>query len=293
MKMFIDIHVHTRRVPCFPRNNQRAYASPEMLIEQYNLLDIRKGVLLPGVNPECMYGVQAVEDIIEIANEYDPRFIPFCNIDPRAMTNSPDAPLDEMMMHYKELGCKGIGEVCANFPFNHPLMKNLFSCAEKVGLPLIFHVAPALGSYYGIFDEINFPFLEKSLQQFPELIFLGHSQAFWAEIAPLNDPEERKGYPKGNVTEPGRVVELMRTYSNLHGDLSANSGYNAISRDPEFGVEFLDEFQDRLYFGTDICAPNTPTPLVDHLLSLKEEKKISRRVFDKIARENAVKLLKL
>jgi hypothetical protein len=47
------------------------------------------------------------------------------------------------------------------------------------------------------------------------------------------------------------------------------------------------------YFLEQICAPTTPTPLVDLLLKLKEEGKISETVFNKIARENAIKLLKL
>ena len=54
---------------------------------------------------------------------------------------------------------------------------------------------------------------------------------------------------------------------------------------------FLNEFQDRLYFGTDICAPDTPTPLVDSLLKLKSEGRISDDVFRKVARDNAARLL--
>ncbi len=41
-------------------------------------------------------------------------------------------------------------------------------------------------------------------------------------------------------------MELLRKYPNLYADLSALSGANAILRDPEYGVKFLDEFQDRL-----------------------------------------------
>ena len=53
---------------------------------------------------------------------------------------------------------------------------------------------------------------------------------------------------------PKRLIEMMRAHPNLHGDLSAGSGHNALSRDPAFGVRFLNEFQDRLYFGTDIAT---------------------------------------
>jgi hypothetical protein len=53
--MFIDIHGHTRRAPGFERNGKPAYATPDQLIERHDELGIEKGVLLPGVNPECSY----------------------------------------------------------------------------------------------------------------------------------------------------------------------------------------------------------------------------------------------
>ena len=89
------------------------------------------------------------------------------------------------------------------------------------------------------------------------------------------------------------MPRLFRQYPNLYGDLSAGSGCNALKRDPEYAVKFLDEFQDRLLFGTDICAPDTPTPLVDFLLDLRQSGRISEAVFQKVARENAIRLLKL
>jgi len=112
-------------------------------------------------------------------------------------------------------------------------------------------------------------------------------------MAPLRTPDERGGYPKHPVHEEGAVPKLFRRYGNLHGDLSAGSGCNALTRDPEYAVRFLNEFQDRLFFGTDICAPDTPTPLVDFLLGLRNSGMISETVFQKVARENAIRLLGL
>ena len=68
---------------------------------------------------------------------------------------------------------------------------------------------------------------------------------------------------------------------------------NALQRDPDYAVRFLTEFQDRLLFGTDICAPDTPTPLVDFLLGLRQSGALGEAVFQKVARENAVRLLRL
>ena len=291
--MFIDIHVHVRKIPGPPRDGKQAYATPEQLLKRYDEIGVKKAVLLPGTNPECAYGLQSNEEVIEIAEKYPDRFIPFCNVDPRAMTNSPDAPLGEMLGYYKDMGCKGIGEVCANLPFLHPLVQNLFKHVEEVGFPLIFHIAPQIGGTYGLYDDPGLPQLERCLQIFPKLRFLGHSQPFWAEIGKLETPADRYEYPKYPIKEEGVVPKLMRRYLNLYGDLSAYSGYNALARDPDYAVRFLDEFQDRLLFGTDICAPDTPTPLVDFLLDLRESGKISEEVFWKIARQNAVELLGL
>ena len=291
--MFIDIHVHTRMYKPPMRGGKQAYTMPDELIVRYDEIGVEQAVLLPGVNPECAYAPQSNEEIIAIAEKYKGRFIPFCNIDPRAMTNAPTAPLGDLMEHYKDKGCKGIGEICANLPFLDPMVQNLFKHAEQVGLPITFHIAPYIGGYYGLYDEPGLPQLQQSLARFPNLKFFGHSQAFWAEIGKLEKPADRCGYPKYPVREEGVVPKLMRDYPNLYGDLSAGSGHNALARDPDYAVEFLNEFQDRLMFGTDICAPDTPTPLVDFLIGLRDSGKISETVFNKIAKENAIKVLKL
>ena len=90
---------------------------------------------------------------------------------------------------------------------------------------------------------------------------------------------------------PVRVVELLRKYPNLCCDLSAGSGENAIRRDPEFGYAFLEEFQDRLYFGTDICAPHNEMGLSKYLDEAVTQGHISQIAYEKICRENALRLL--
>ena len=295
--MFIDIHVHTRRRPGPPRSDgQPHYCTPEQLIERYDEVGIQSAVILPDVGSECTAVVQSNEEVLEICERWPDRFIPFCNVDPRWRTNSPDAPLDELLGYYKEQGCRGVGEVTANLPFNHPMVENLFAHCQVLGLPLTFHVAPRMGGCYGLYDEPGLPLLEGALRKFPSLVFLGHSGDFWKEIAHLDTPEKRASRPTGPVEQEGRVPRLMRAYPNLHGDLSAGSGYTAVTRDPEFGVGFLNEFQDRLYFGTDICAPSTRyqrTRLVGFLEEMRDEGRISEECFDKISHRNAVRLLGL
>jgi predicted TIM-barrel fold metal-dependent hydrolase len=295
--MFIDIHVHLRRRPGFPREwDGQSYPSPQQLIEVYDRSRVSCAVIMPAASPECCHTPQSLENVLDICAEFPGRFVPFCNCDPRFLKNSPDAPLDGFLAYYKERGCKGVGEVTANLPFDDPMVENLFAACQKVGLPLTFHVGPQIGGCYGLVDEPGLPKLEAALGKFPDLVFLGHSQPFWAEIGPLPDPEARRGYPQGAVKEPGRVVELMREHPNLHGDLSANSGFNAVSRDEEFGARFLEEFQDRLYFGTDMTSPSgqqSRLELADYLERLRAEDKISAACFEKVAHGNAERLLGL
>ena len=291
--MFIDVHGHTRRIPGLSRRSKQAFATPEQLIEVYDKVGIERAVLMPGVSPECSYVPQSNEEIIEIAKQHPGRFIPYCNVDPRAMTNSVDAPLGDMLRFYRDQGCKGVGEVTANLPFFDPMVQNLFKHVEEVGLPLTFHIASRIGGIYGLYDDPGLPQLEKCLQRFPKLKFFGHSPSFWAEIGRLETVGDRGSNPLYPIKEEGAVPKLMRKYPNLYGDLSANSGSNALKRDPDYAIKFLDEFQDRLMFGTDICAPDTPTPLADFLLGLRDTKKITEQVFQKVARENAIRILGL
>ena len=73
----------------------------------------------------------------------------------------------------------------------------------------------------------------------------------------------------------------------------AGSGHNSVSRDPEFGYAFLEEFQDRLFFGTDVCDPRNETPLPGFLDSAVEQGHITREAYEKIGWRNAEALLQL
>jgi hypothetical protein len=85
----------------------------------------------------------------------------------------------------------------------------------------------------------------------------------------------------------------MRKYPNLHGDLSAGSGCNALMRDREYAAKFMTEFQDQLYFGTDICSTRNfdfARNYISFLLEMRDNGEITAEVFEKIARGNARKL---
>ncbi|MDD2707500.1 MAG: amidohydrolase family protein [Verrucomicrobiae bacterium] len=293
MAIFIDMHGHTRWFSGPERLRGGTYATPEQLMDMLKPHGVKRLVLLPGVNPECSYIPQGMGEMEAIAAKYPDFFIPFMNIDPRMVGNSADADLGHIMRYWKARGFKGIGEVCASLRFDEPRMENLFRHAEANELPLVFHLAPKPIGYYGIVDDLGLPGLEGALKKFPKLIFLGHSQPFWAEISGDLTEEIRNTYPKGKVAPGGAVVRLMRQYPNLYGDLSpaAGSGYNAVARDPDFGYKFLEEFQDRLFFASDICDPRNKLTLISFLNEAVEKSLISRQAYEKICYRNAERLL--
>ena len=296
--MFIDIHVHTSNWSDLPWGpGMQCPCTAEQLLAMYDAVGIAKAVLLPLVTPECNILTQSNEEILQVAGRYPGRFIPFCNLDPRLSVNSPTFDFGFVIEHYKGKGCKGIGEVTANLSFDDPRVTNLLDHAERHDLPVLFHVATRDGGMYGLVDDLGLPRFEKQLQSHPGLIFLAHSTSFWSHISADVSAENWGSYPKGPVVRGGRVPELLRRYRNLHGDLSAGSGYNAISRDPGFGYEFLDEFQDQLCFGTDVCQPKNRNDVLVWLKAFLEDGlangKMTKTAFEKITWQNAARVLKL
>lgn len=292
----IDIHVHTTPEKDMTRENGETYATPEELIDIYNSIGVERGVILPEIGPECASDTQTNREIRQITEKYPDRFSWFCNIDPRQGNNSPDTDFSRFLTHYKSRGARGIGEISANMYFDNPMMMNLFRHAEKCGMPVIFHIGAPGGGDYGICDDFGLPHLEKALTAFPKLRFIGHSQKFWSHLSGDITEKYWNGYPTGPVTQNGRIVLLMRKYTNLCCDLSAGSGYNAMTRDTEFSYAFLEEFSDRIFYGTDICAPNLNAPMLktaSFLDEAMENGKLSYEAYKKICRGNALSLLGL
>lgn len=297
--MFIDIHAHAYRkpVPFVVK-----FCSPDELLRRYDEAEIEMGCLLPIVSSE-IYLPQANEDILEMAEQHPDRFIPFCNIDPRALTNSSDAPLDRILRYYKDKGCRGVGEIMPNLPVMHPMVQNLFRHAEAVGLPVTFDGSDRVGGDFGLCDDRGLPQMEHTLLRFPNLTVFAHGPIFWSELGHLDTPAQRKPVfnlngdyvgappPSGPIREEGVVPKLFRRYPNLLGELS--DAFSMLNSDHDYGPKFLTEFQDRLFFGTDICFAEMPFKLRDLLLRWRAEQKITESVFRKIARENAVKFFGL
>lgn len=278
-----DIHIHT----CMQETPQPegAHATPaDKMLRYLQERETEQGIIM------CM-GESAHPDnqeCIEICSRF-PSFSWNCNFD----AENPETVFDRMA-RYKEMGAVGVGELCINERMDSPMLTAVFSAAERMEMPVLFHMSPRVGCSYGIVDDPGLPLLEKTLQRYPHLKLVGHSQPFWIEIsadAPADD-EGRLDRGSGPVRPGGRLVELFRTYPNLYGDLSAGSGFCAITRDEEFGLAFLEEFSDRLMFGTDTVDIESKwqVPLGQWLEEKYGQGKITRDTMEKICCRNAMRI---
>jgi predicted TIM-barrel fold metal-dependent hydrolase len=293
--VIIDIHTH---VGDFSRAAERTPVTVENLLARLDEEGIDRAVILPfGDAPEAMeppylFSAQAsIVSQIETSLRYPERLIPFGNVDPRMGGNAGKADFSWILDRFVAMGCVGIGEVTANLPADDPRVINLFRQCGAYGLPVTIDTTGPGEGRYGLIDDPGSPRMARLLEAAPETIVLGHGPGFWAEISA--DVSVKTGYPTGPVTPEGSLSRLLRTYPNLYADISARSGFNGLTRDEAFGVAFLNEFQDKLVFGTDVCFGDAEgrMPHLAYLRRLLAEGRLSQDAFDKITAKNALRVM--
>lgn len=200
-------------------------------------------------------------------------------------------------------GSRGFGEIKYHVAVDGPEMKRMYDLAAELGVPVLIHFAeveqyPGEGVFAPPYK--NLPAVLKAHKR---TTFIGHADGFWANISakvPGDTP-----YPEGPVVRGGLTDKMLGDYPNLYGDLSANSGRNALARDAEFTKDFLKRHQNKLMFGCDCsCKDGKGTgqgskrPLIagkcvarETLAALKQS--TTPEVFRKLTWTNATKLLKL
>jgi len=288
----IDFHTHLGRAG----RKRTDLLTVGELVRMMDARGIEKSVVLPLHDSPHGWYFSTTEDVLAAYQQFPARIIPFCQVDPRFGGNSPDTDFSDLLAEYRERGCRGMGEVIANMYFDDPMVVNLLRQCGDAGLPVVFHVASRIGGTYGLVDDAGLPRMEKALRELPDTIFCAHGPSWWSEMSADVTEETRGGYPRGAIAGPGAVWRLMATYPNLYGELSAGSGFNAITRDEKYGLEFLDRFQDKLLFGTDTLRWDMDldrVKIVPFMKRILEEGKITPEAHRKITRENAVRLLKL
>lgn len=288
--MKFDVHCHAFLshgfIPGGGKLGYSYFSSVEQLLKMFEEHGVTAGLLLPLIHYEIVPYVQKIREIKEAAEQHPDKFIYFMNLDPRMMCNNPKADFSRVIEYHIERGARGVGEMCANLPWEHPLMDNMLFYINKYKLPLTIHISPTPYNSYGIYDDYNLSGLERALDKYPDIKFFGHSAEFWSRIS---GDDQYQGYPTGPVEPNGPVVRLLETYPHLYGDVSAGSGLNAMTRDIEFTKGFMEKFQDQLMFGLDLGAliPENQITLSEFLDKLLADGSISQTVYDKICWDNA------
>lgn len=148
-------------------------------------------------------------------------------------------------------GAIGFGEIKYHVEAAGPEMRRAYALAADLNVPILIHFqeVPHTATE-GVFST-GFKNFEAMLKAYPKTCFIGHADAFWANISA--DYANDVAYPSGTIKPGGITDKLLSDYPNLYGDMSANSGNNALSRDPQFTAGFLKRHEDKLIFGSD-CA---------------------------------------
>jgi predicted TIM-barrel fold metal-dependent hydrolase len=230
------------------------------------------------------------------------RFVWFANAD----VSQPEG-VDALTQAVKD-GSRGFGEMKYHFPTDGAEFRRAYALAAELKVPILIHFQEVdhfenEGTWSPGFAEK----FESVLKAFPQTTFIGHADAFWANVSA--DYRNQAAYPSGPIARGGITDRLLGDYANLYGDISANSGNNMLSRDPEFTRDFLRRHQDKLLFGSDCsCADgrgggvsqaNNPaaTRLAGKCVARETltllKRSTTREVFRKITWDNAHRLLKI
>lgn len=217
----------------------------------------------------------------------------------------PDA--EQILTQAVKAGAKGFGELKYPVAADGPEMRRVYDLAAELDVPVLIHFQEigqpaAPGGYNTGIKQFG-----SILKAYPRTKFIGHADAFWANISA--DYHEQESYPTGPIMPGGVSDKLLSDYPNLFADMSANSANNALSRDAEFTKDFLKRHQDKLHFGSDCncedgkgggAAQNSASvaPRMRGKCVAQETLKLltastSKPVFRKLVWTNAHRLLKL
>ena len=147
-------------------------------------------------------------------------------------------------------GARGLGEIKFHVAADGPELRRMYALAADLQVPILVHfqeVDHFAGE--GAWSTGYARTFESMLRAYPRTTFIGHADAFWANVSA--DYHDEAAYPTGPIVRGGLTDRWLGAFPNLYGDLSANSANNALSRDPAFTADFLARHQDKLFFGSD------------------------------------------
>ncbi len=226
----LDLHQHTHYVG----------RTDEELIAHQAFHGVTTTVLLPGAG----WMLSEVGDNASCAAlqaKHPELFVRFACSDV-AESRTPD-----VLRGNVQRGAIGFGELKFKVAVDSPEMHRVYKLAEELGVPVLMHFE---------FETYNTGIerMESILKAYPKVNFLAHAQTWWANISAELNPLDL--YPKGPVKPGGLCDRLLSDYANIHGDLSAGSGANALTRDPDFTRGFLQRHSRKLIWGSDCHCLN-------------------------------------
>jgi predicted TIM-barrel fold metal-dependent hydrolase len=225
----------------------------------------------------------SLADVLDVGRRAPDRFVLGYVPHPKR----PDA-VDRLKAAVAIHGIRLAGEYKVRVLFDDPDAIRLYRACAELGLPVTIHLDYPIDHGRGDYPRPNWWYggsieaLERAMIASPETVFIGHGPGFWAHISG-DDLYDKEHYPKGPVLAGGRVPELLDRYPTMYADLSAGSGFGAITRDEGFGRQFLVDFEDKLLFARDYFDSR----LMDHLKGLE----LPAETFDKITYRNAQRLV--
>ncbi len=188
----------------------------------------------------------SADQIETLRTQYPGRFLGWF-----ASTDITKPEAEDLLTKAVKAGAIGFGELKSHVAAAGPELRRMYSLAAELNVPILIHFqevphTPTEGTF-----STGFKDFEAMLRTYPKTRFVGHADAFWANVSA--DYANESAYPSGKVKRGGVTDKLLGDHPNLFADLSANSGNNALSRDPEFTAGFLRRHEDKLIFGSD-CA---------------------------------------
>ena len=229
----IDFHQHIGHMG---RSLEQTLAHQEAHGVQYSVILPIDGTATP---PETWPS----EIALGAARQHPDRLVAFVHVDPQK-----NDALD-VIKRGRDAGARGFGEHKVRLPVDAPESLAIYELCGELGLPVLLHFE--YGNYNWNFED--FPAV---LRAFPRTTFVAHAQAWWANIS-AEIPKDAAApggvvaYPKGPVQPGGLSDRWLGEFTNLYCDLSAGSGLNGLTRDPEFTRGFLARHTGKLLWATD------------------------------------------
>ena len=306
--MVIDSHLHI---------DLRGF-SEQKLLDHLSRNRIDKAWLLsweeenPGLDN---YSHVSYERILEMCDKFPDKFIPFYAPDPIGKE------IESKLKILKNSNFKGVGELKVSMLWKDEAMENYlksikqkvlifhmqdsryYSSSLSVGQKIVrdyknerfsggLKYIVGKGLEAGIFAKgenklkyfkgylSDFDGLEMRLTQFPQINFIAHAWMFWSNID--GRYTRYRNLDKGKIKSKGIIWELLDKYPNLYCDVSAGSGWNALTRDRTVAREFLVKFNEKILFGTDNTDLDFLTLIRSFKLPKSQEENILFRNADKL-----------